>query len=350
MSSAAKEYKGLRLKIEQIEGCLSAFGVQNLAVNDESAKIKRITGEYEGKDILVRIFQTDKGSTIGFSAGKDRVVFDKIAGEIADKCGYAGKHSLSLSVKNVSVATIEQLEQFLEAEGAVRQFADDENALRIIKRWQGPRHDKLSLTHFKTTGTLLIQGLNAHLASLVLDMLRVLLPEATSLAIDLEAFAIPISIAEAKDHAAARLPSSHDWVSEPVRRQLSSSIALMKTTQILEDYCGIASPAVRGLEGFLKQVYCTKGAIPEEKTNIGEWFERKGAMWAMREIPALHLGPDLATILSDGYSIYHAERHTLSHMGFDPANTRLIENIQDARTIVNRVLDFIEASCAKIRA
>jgi hypothetical protein len=350
MTASPKEFKGLRLHSDQIEGCLLAFGVQSLVMTKENAKVTRFTGTYEDKEIFIRIFDTDKGSTIGFGTGKDRTIFEKIANEIVDKCSYAGKHSLALSVPKVPPETLKQIEEYLEAEGAVRQFKDDDNAIRVVKRWQGPKSDKIALTHYKTTNTLVVQGINAHAASLVLDMLRILLPSTAALAVDLDAFSIPISVDEAKSQASARLPAAHDWVADPVRRMLSSALAMMQTTQNLEDYCGVASPALRGLEGFLKQVYCIPGQIPEEKIMIGDWFEQKLGKWVMCTVPAMHVGPTLAPILAEGYSIYHAERHTLSHMGFDPQNTRLIENIEDARTIVNKVLDFVDSSCAKIRA
>jgi len=345
-----KEYKGLRLHTDRIEGCLLAFGVQSLVITAETPKIKRFVGQHEGKEVFFKVYETEKGATIGYSTGKDRAVFDIIATEIVDKCSFAGKHTMSVSIPKVPAEVLGQIDAYLEAAGAKRQCADDIDKLRILKRWQGPRLDKIALTYYPSTGTLLVQGINAHLASLVMDMLRVLMPTSEFLGIDLEAFAVPLTLAQAKSQIAARLPASHDWLSDPVRRMFSSSHAAMQTTQVLEDYCGIASPALRGLEGFLKQLYCTKGAVPQENVLIGEWFEQQAGKWVMRMVPALHVGPLLAPILAEGYGIFHAERHTLSHMGFDPENTRLIENIDEARSIVNRVLDFVESSCAKIRA
>ena len=346
----SKEYKGLRLHTDRIEACLLAFGVQSLVITEETPKIKRFVGKHEGKEVFFKLYETDKGATIGYSTGKDRAVFDLVATEIVDKCSFAGKHTMSVSIPKVPAPVLDQIDAYLETAGAKRQCQDDINALRILKRWQGPRLDKIALTYYTTTGTLLVQGMNAHLASLVMDMLRVLMPASEFLGIDLQVFEVPLTLVEAKSQIAARLPASHDWLSDPVRRMFSSSHAAMQTTQILEDYCGVATPALRGLEGFLKQVYCTKGIVPEERVLIGGWFEKQGGKWVMCQVPALHVGPLLAPILADGYSIIHSERHALSHMGFDPEDTRLIENIEEARSIVNRVLDFVESSCAKIRA
>ncbi len=350
MTGPHKEFKGLRLHDEQIEGCLLAYGVEKLVVTKETDKIVRYTGNHQGREVFFRIFATAKGSTIGFATGKDRAVFEEFANEVADKCGYGGNQSLLLSVPKVPSDTLAKVEQFLTAQGVNQQCGPEEDQLRILTRWQGPRQDKVALTYYKTTGTLLVQGLNAHVASLVMDMLRVLLPSAAALALDIQAFSVPMTVEEVKAQAAAYLPASHDWVSEPVRRHLSSALAMTQTPQKLEDYCGVAYPAVRGLEGYLKQVYCTRGSIPDERIHIGEWFEQKGGQWVMRAVPAMHVGAILAPIMAEGYSIYHAERHTLSHMGFDPENTRLVESIDEARTIVKRVLDFIDLSCAKIRA
>jgi len=350
MNVQHKEFKGLRLHDDKIEGCLIAYGVEYLNVTKENEKTVRFTGIHLGREVFFRVFATAKGATIGFSAGKDRKVFEEMATEVADKCCYGGNQSLHVSVPKVPAATLVQVEEFLVSQGVVQQCASDENAQRVLKRWQGPRHDKVAITHYKTTSTLLVQGLNAHVASLVMEILRVLLPSSAALSLDIEAFSVPMTVEEVKAQSIARLPASHDWLNEPVRRHLSSALAMTRTPQKLEDYCGVAYPAVRGLEGYLKQLYCTRGRVPEERVNIGEWFEQKGGKWVLLPVPALHVGPELAPIMEEGYSIYHAERHTLSHMGFDPENTRLLETIEEARDVVYRVLDFVESSCAKIRA
>jgi hypothetical protein len=345
-------YKGLRLRVDEIEACLTAFGVSSLVIADEneSGKTKRVTGRLGQAEVFARLFLTDKGVTIGAGTGKDPAVFEAIADEIVDKCSYGGKQSINLSIKPVSAAAVDQVEHFLIAEGATRQFADDATAVRVVKRWQGPRGDKLAITYFPTTNRVLLQGVNAHLASMVLDMFRVLLPSEVSLEMDIDAFEIPVSVAVAKEQAEARLPHSHGWISESVRRQLSSALVLCQTAANLEDYAVVAFPALRGLEGFIKQVYCAAGSRPAENVMIGEWFEKRAGAWAMCAMPALHVGALREPILAAAYGIYHAQRHSLMHMSFDPAATRELENLDEARQIVNQVCDFIDSSCAKLRA
>lgn len=344
---ANREYKDLRIHADRIEGCLLALGVDSLVVMNESAKVTRYVGKYQNKEVFLRVFEKDKGTTLGFSTGKDRAVFDLIAREIVDKCSYGGKPSINISIPNVPNEIVQQLAEYLEASGAT-QFAHEASPLKDLKRWKGPRSDKVAVAHYRT-GTLTVQGINAHVASLVMDALRVLMPTSDFLTIDLQSFEVPLTLDQARTQAAARLPSAHDWLNEPVRRMFSSSYSMAQTPQILEDYCGLVAPAMRGLEGFIKQVYCLSGKVPEEKIMIGEWFEAQGTRWVMRPVPAMHVGALHAQILADGYAMFYAERHTLSHMGFDPENSRLIENIDEARAIINRVFDFVDSSCAKIR-
>ncbi len=349
MATDQNKFKGLRLREEQIEGCLLAFGVQSLEIAPVSQKNDRYTGQLNGKEVFFTLFRTDRGITLGYSSGKDREVFDAVAEEIVNKCGLAGSHNVSLSIPNVQVEVFNQLDEYLTASGATPHSPDEINKLRTLKRWQGPRLDKIALAHY-TTGTLTVQGINAHMAAMVMDGLRTLMPTADFLPIDLNAFEIPMTVAQAKTQTAARLPAAEGWITESIRKMLSSSIALCQTPQKLEDYCGVTAPALKALEGFIKQVYCTKGAIPSERISIGGWFEEKCGRWVLCTVPTMHVGPALAPILEEGYSMWHGQRHSLFHMAFDPEGSRLIETIEDARIIVDKVVDFIERSCVKIRS
>lgn len=300
--------------------------------------------------MFATLYLKDKGVTIGYSAGKDREMFDRVASEIASRCSYAGSHALNLSIRGIGKEVLAQLVEYIGAQGATRTNVDA-TAISEQQRWTGPRGDKLTLTLFTTTGTLQIQGINAHLATMVMDMLRVLASEATALTMDIDAFSIPVTVEDALRQTEARLPAAHDWIHETVRKQLSSAQVMTLTKLPLEDFSLVAFPALRGLEGFMKQVYCTVGTtLPPENLPLGDWFEKKGTSWAMREINAMHVGAKLAAILIEGYTLYYSQRHSLLHMAFDIETTRILQTIEEAQEVVERVFKFVEVSCASIRS
>ena len=341
-----KEYKDLRLKVDHIQQALTIFGISNLKIEQEAVTniTHRVTGLYNSKNVLFRIFVKPKGVTIGFATGQCRETFEQVADEIVRTCSYGGVHNLKTSIPDVGAGILDVIADLLTDAGATRVNQRVTNNLCTTDRWKGVLQDTITLTHYKT-GTLLLQGINAHIASVTLASLRECLPETASLGMDINAFSLPATVQLAQSNLRARLPGSHDWLKENVRKQLSSALVMTSATLPLEDYAPVAFPALRGLEGFLKQVYCSAGSNPTtEKVAIGEWFEYAAGKWKLLPIPAQHVGVKRAAVLADGYTKYHAQRHGLFHMAYEDATTRTVASMVEATNIVNEILDFIEQS------
>lgn len=345
-----KTFLDLRLNNNAIEGCLLAYGVADLRPKEVNQTHMQWFGKFGEKDILLNIYTKPKGTTIGYANGKCRELFEALAEEIVRVCSLAGAPSVNTSIPFISEENRGHLVDYLLSTGAEYTFQPDTNAIRTLYRLTGSKTDKIVLTHY-TNGRLQIQGVNLHLARDAFEFLRELLTEDEILAMDISSFSLPTSIQEAKEQLAALQPNSHDWLNEEVRKQLSSAHVLTQTRLPLEDFMCVAFPALRGLEGFIKQVYVEVGAVPDENTPIGEWFSRSGTHlpFKLKAIVAQHVGAKKTTILEAGYNLYHSQRHSAFHMAYDTASSRILDSLEDAKKIVDDVLDFIDRSCATMR-
>ncbi|MCX7192538.1 MAG: type II toxin-antitoxin system RnlA family toxin [Proteobacteria bacterium] len=236
---------------------------------------------------------------------------------------------------------------YLASESATKA---DEKDLPHCKqsRWTGPNQDTLTINVFNNH-TVQFQGKHAHLATLIWDYLINVLSLEDTLKKQIETYDINITVSEIKDELAARIPASCGYIAESVRKQLSSSIALCKVNLPLEDFGAIAFPALRGLEGFIKQVLISGGLKPGNKDSIGGYFEQKVVdMYVLSAVNSSYVGQPRADILATSYTLYKNQRHGLFHMDATPETSRILGSMHDAQMIVQEVLDNIEKACIKL--
>ena len=140
--------------------------------------------------------------------------------------------------------------------------------------------------------------------------------------------------------------SEYSFIEDVVRKQLSSALMLCKMAVPLEDYGAVAFPALRGLEGFIKQVLCKGGLKPADKQNIGEYFEQNKVVghFALRSDYAAHVGETCTRVLGDSYTLYFNQRHGVFHMDASIEASRILGSLEDAKRIVFEVFESIEVS------
>lgn len=130
---------------------------------------------------------------------------------------------------------------------------------------------------------------------------------------------------------------------------MSSALMLCKIGFHLEDYSAVAFPALRGLEGFIKQVLLKSGLRPADKRNIGEYFEQKVVgKFVLQKDYADHVGSPYVNILANSYTLYFNQRHGLFHMATHVETSRILGSFDDARRIVFDVFDMIEAASKEL--
>lgn len=346
-----KEFKKKNINRDLIWECLSNFGTESLSkVNKDSSKY-HLKGTYDERPFLFNIFENQDGTTtIGFSSGFDRGIFELLAEEIIRCCSFSKEETLEISIprSKFSIENYAGLQEFLKSEGA---YIEDEKILPYEcyqARWKGPNGDTLTIKSYKN-GTVQFQGKNVHLASLVWDYLITVLSLEDALSKQSETYEINITVDQIKSELESKIPVAHQFIEDTVRKQLSAALMLCKIAVPLEDYAAVAFPALRGLEGFIKQVLLKSGLSPDDKSAIGSYFEQKVlGKYVLQKDYAAHVGSPYVNILENSYSFYFNQRHGLFHMATHVETSRILGSFEDARRIVFDVFNMIEASSKEL--
>ncbi len=164
-----------------------------------------------------------------------------------------------------------------------------------------------------------------------------------------ETYEINVTVDQIKSELEAQIPVAHQFTEDTVRKQLSAALMLCKIVVPLEDHAAVAFPALRGLEGFIKQVLLKSGLTPGDKTPIGDYFEQKVAgKYILHKDYADHVGSPYVNILENSYTLYFTQRHGLFHMATNVETSRILGSFEDARRIVFEVFDMIEAASKEL--
>lgn len=339
----SKEFKKKNINRELIWRCLSDFGAESLSKDQKTSTQYHLKGVYDGNPFLFNIFENSDGTTtIGHATGQNRELFEVLAEEIVRCCSFGEKERLELSIPRFPTNDFDNLLEYLKSEGASIQDKKRLPYDGAQYRWQGPNGDTLTIKSFNN-GTVQFQGKHAHLASLVWDYLYNVLSLEDALTKQSKTYEINVTVNEIKTELEAKIPVSHQFLEDTVRKQLSSALMLCKIGVHLEDYSAVAFPALRGLEGFIKQVLLKSGLRPADKSNIGEYFKQEVAgKYVLQKGYADHVGSPYVNILANSYTFYFNQRHGLFHMTTHVETSRILGSFEDARQIVSDVFDMIE--------
>lgn len=343
----SKEFKKKNLNRDLIFNCLIDFGAKDLEKATVDTAKYHLRGKYQEERFLLNIFENQDGTTsIGFSSGFNRDIFEFLAEEIVRCCSYGTESRLEVSIAKFPIEGFDGLLTFLASEGAK---LEDEKTLPYEAnqlKWKGPYGDTLTIKFYKN-GTVQFQGKHAHLASLVWDYLYNVLSLDDALEKQSKTYEIEVTVDQIKSELEAKIPVAHQFIEDTVRKQLSSALMLCKIVVPLEDHAPVAFPALRGLEGFIKQVLLKSGLKPEDKFPIGSYFEQKVVdKYVLQRDYANHVachgGPLHVKILEESYTYYFKQRHGLFHMSANVETSRILGSSEDAKRIVFDVFDIIE--------
>ncbi|MBF6986483.1 type II toxin-antitoxin system RnlA family toxin [Cupriavidus sp. IK-TO18] len=317
-----------------------------MAIKEE--KQYHCSGTLADERFLLNIYANKDGSTtLGFASGGNKELFEVLATEVREKCAYSDKARFELSVPKMNPDMMNNLSDFLaQAEAKVAQT--DKGANYELTRYQGRSGDVMTVKQY-SNGTVQFQGKYAQVATLVMDFLQNELSLTAFVEKQIAVCNVDIKAKDIVDELKARYPATFDFADEKVKKQFSAALTLEKLDIELEDYSAVAFPALRGLEGIIKQMLIKVGFKPAPKDAIGQYFEQTVVgKWRLTEANAAHAGIVWTPVLSDAYTVYFNHRHPLFHMESMVETTKTLPSIQDACQIVESVMHCAEHCCQSI--
>lgn len=344
------DFKNKSLNRDRISDCLKDIGVENFFYEAKNASgHHHLNGTYQENNFLLNVFENKNGTTtLGFSVGQDRELFEFLAEEIVRCCSYSENSKLEFSIPRFQAESLNGLLEFLFSEGATVQEEKELPYGGIQRRLQGRCGDTITITYYQNE-TIQFQGKHVHLATCVWDYLFNVLSLEDALTKQSQTYEINVTVNDIKNELEAKIPVSHQFLEDTVRKQLSSALMLCKIVVPLEDYSAIAFPALRGLEGFIKQVLLKGGLRPADKGHIGEYFEQKVVgSYVLKKNYADHVGDPYSNILAGSYTFYFNQRHGIFHMDASVETSRILGALEDAKRIVFDVFEIIEVASKEL--
>lgn len=343
------DYSGLVLDGSKIEAAVRGFeGNTNTSAPTDGKGYKAYTIEVDGHaSALLHVFERGDGKfTLQFKVGKNQAVSEAVAKHVSEVCACDPVVAKPLSLKSVSTEDWKFLQECLTADG----FKLDPEPLDHGERFKvtGPGKDHVYL-HRYNTGAFLMQGKTRGVYSAVVNALSYTKTEQKEL-IDSQLATVNVKGVESAGlltELEGRIPSAWPKMNETVKTILAPALLVHKLSADLPDYSMMVFPALRGLEGSIKDLFGRKGYMLGSKLNIGDQFDSttKKVTTAAKAKIGNCLGTSEGTELM--YEVFSKHRNGLLHVDNVLATTRIVEKQAEAGEIVDQAFYVIEQAYAR---
>ena len=343
------DYSGLVLDGSKIEAAVHGFtGNKNRSEPSLGAGFKCYSIEVDGQPkALLNVYERGDGKfTLKFKVGKNQALSEEVAKHVATQCQCDPIVTKPLSLKFLSTEDWTFLHESLAEDGFALQREEIEHGERF--KVTGPGKDHVYL-HRYNTGAFLMQGKTRNAYSAVVNALSYTKTEQKEL-IDSQLATINVTEIESQTlltELEGRIPSAWPKMDETVKTILAPALLVHKLSIDLPDYSMMVFPALRGLEGAIKDLFGRQGHMLGSKLNIGDQFhpETKKVTNAAKLKIGNCAGTSEATELMFG--IFSQHRNGLMHVDNTLVTTRIVETQAEATEIVDQALYAIESAYNK---
>ena len=316
----------------------------------EVGQQKRYTFEVDGILSLLDIYQRGDGQTTLRPTGSNTENAIKLK-EAVELRGYKATAEQKQYTMFVGEEWIEKTVQYLSdlCEGNVETYKEEGHDRYVFVSDIG---DKLTL-HTYSNHRIMVQGKPLYLYNEFLSYVSYSpkvevndIIKATNEFIDTNT-----DVDEARNKMSEMMPMAYAGNVDPVIWKLfSPSVTLDDVEKEFEDYSCFTFPALRALEGYLKYLLSEKNIVIDETHNFGTVFNKDSndkAIVIPKYVTAI-ANNDYVEALEEIYNYFKANRHVIFHVDQILITTKIIEDKQEAISIINDVAALIERTYKKI--
>lgn len=343
------DYSCLTLDGPKIEMAVRSFtGNKNTSAPTVGKGYKAYTIEVDGQaNALLNVYERGDGKfTLQFKIGKNHALSEAVAKHVAGVCACDPVVTKPLALKLLSAQDWDFLQECLTADG----FKLDEEHLDHGERFKvtGPGKDHVYI-HRYNSGAFLMQGKTRGVYSAVVNTLSYTKTEQKEL-IDSQLATVNIKGVECTallTELESRIPSAWSKMDETVKTILAPALLVHKLSVDLPDYSMMVFPALRGLEGSIKDLFGRKGHMLGSKLSIGDQFDsttKKVTATAKAKIGNCQDTSEATELM---YKVFSTHRNGLLHVDNVLATTRIVEKQAEATEIVDQAFYVIEQAYAK---
>lgn len=315
----------------------------------EVGQQKRYTFEVDGAVSLLDIYQRGDGQTTLRPTGSNSENATKLK-EAVELRGYKATSEQKNYTMFVGEDWIEKTIQYLSSlcNGNVEKYEEEGHNRYVFVSDIG---DKLTL-HAYSNHRIMVQGKPLYLYNEFLSYVSYSpkvemndIIKATNEFVDTDA-----DVDAARIKMAEMMPEAYAGTVDPVIWKLfSPSVALSDSKKELEDYSCFTFPALRALEGYLKYLLAEKNIVIDETYNFGTVFNKDSndkAIVIQKYVTSI-ADADYIEALEDVYNYFKKNRHVIFHVDQMLIATKVIEDKQEAISIINDVAALIERTYKK---
>ena len=307
----------------------------------------------DGREIrLIMYFKNDGTTSIDPTAGKNREISKELAEYIKDKCLITDRKSFSLSFKDVSDEDFSLLLEFLTKELEANVTEDNRSDIRRLLRVKGRLKDEIVITYYNNK-TVLVQGKPLKLYIEIKLFFYEILSFEQVVKTESDTYKVDLNVAEIRHELESYLPTAFSFLDDRLIRILTPSLSLAKLDIQMEDYSSFAFPALKGLEGYIRQLLKFKGNDGGVKNanKLGSLFKEdvNDYSW-LQDFAKSDIDCDATcSALEKSYNFWKSKRHPYFHVDRHIQMTPIIWNKGDAEAIIHEALTLIEKTYSEIK-
>lgn len=336
------DYKGLALDKAKIAAAIAGFpGIEKVEGPTSGKGFDHynltIEGQPEKASLQVH-YRADDLITLHYKVGKNQTASEQVAKHVAEHCQLGKVYEPKpLSLKKLSKDAWDFLLESLKADEFILTEEPLDHGLRF--KVQGKSHTDVVYIHYYKTTNFLLQGQPRLAYAAVVHALTYGGAEQKEL-IDSQLKTLPITNTDSTNllnDLEQLIPNAYPKMHATLATMLAPALLVNKISVDLGDYTIFVMPALRALEGCIKDVFGKKGFFGANGSyKIGDQFDNTGTVVALtRGAVKCNATCDAAEKL---FTVFKAHRNGLMHVDTGIATTRVIEKQQEAKEIVYAAL------------
>lgn len=283
-------------------------------------------------------------TTVQWKLGKNQELGEELANYLKDSTDPDQARNVTFTLNGIISEEISPVfEQVSEDEDfSLSIRSENEKQINVVIS-SNKNQDHISVTHYRTTDKLLIQGkplssyrFFIYLLSELLDMsgLEKVLwrKDQDSSEVARPEFAI--------SHLKGKLTCDLDGLPQKVQDLLISGCCVKLAAPQLPEYSMLLFPDLRALEGLLRKKLADYGMlVGEAEYGFGDFFDPSCKLLE-KHVETID-SPDVVQALNNGYSFLRRHRNTLFHMEDFTDGSRVIDTLDKALALADDCYQLI---------
>ncbi len=347
-------YQNLNLDREKIKTYIDKKKKEGIISKyEEKGNAHHFTFEIDKKLALIILYdKVDGTTTIQFSVGQNQDLSKEIADKIIETSKISDSKALSCTFKDITSDEFDFIEDYIREEIEGATIVDKTKSQdKLVVKVEGRANDQVTVTYYKTTGTTLLQGKPLPIFSETKLFFCEIVSQDQIIENENNVYDIKITKDEVNNELAEYMPTAINFLDRKIIKIITPALTLGKINVDLDDYSCFVFPALRGLEGYIRQLLMKSFKDYKHQQKIGSLFEKteENVYKVLDFVDNAIDSPPIKDALETSYTLYYSKRHPLFHVDKWVKTTPIIERKEDAQSINIEILSTIESTYREIK-